>query len=295
MYEVFIKRVPHGVFMPANIVSKNFLGVPATRYGGYHIPLSLAEQKALLPDFIMLDYKDPEYKKSVDKLFKDTLTLQVPHEEGIAGTGAKLNITIRSGNKEANPYGPNKRPVSLVDEKGELRYEPDNLIDYLRWRVALDNPVVANSPEEITRTTGKKPMFYIEEISYQKKRRVSQRKKEEEAFEKYIKIKNMKDEKIAEFFTMITSRKPKDVDDMLDELHTILKNSPEKYSDIEVDEDYSISSIARLAIKSKVITRKGKWYFYESENLGSSEDAVIESLGKPEFSGTLVEIKAAIE
>lgn len=292
MYEVFIKRVDHSSFLPANVVSSNKLGCPMTKHSEYNIPLNYHEQRQLLPDYFNLSMQDPRYATAVDDLFKRSIVINIPHETNIEGTGKRLDITIRSvkDGKEVAPVKNNKA-IRLTDEAGNLIYRPDNIIEYIQWRNAMEHPNVANHPDQKLSTN---KMFYIEDTTYRKRKRVSMRVREEQAFEKYIAIKKKEERDVAVFYTMLTGKNPRDYDSMMDEIHSLLKNSPHKFDDIEVNEDYSFAAIAKQAIEKKKLKRKGKYYFYEDTNLGDSQKAVENSISKPENSAIYAHLRAQL-
>ena len=140
---VIIKRRPNATNLPEEVYSeaKRKIGSTFSMNGDTNTGLTFGEQKKYLPGVIGIDSSDVNFQKEVRKYFQDmSLTIE--------NTGTKLEVG--------------------TDENGD----PNNLLDYIRYKFALAHPYVAKDEQELYSNKNISILFMTLQLKKQNKLQV---------------------------------------------------------------------------------------------------------------------------
>jgi len=285
---VEIRRRANTTNLPDNIYeeAKQEIGPAFSSNGKTATGLSLDEVKLLMPKVINIPESDNSFYQEVERYFAN-LSFDVPK------TGVQLEIGVDS----------NKMPV--------------NVEDFVKYRFALANPLVAGHGNKPNRSH----RFVIVDIAAAKEAEYETLKLQKEAYKEFIKLtgdtdrmdmvlrvfnvnpkkldtedKELRLEKILKSdpagFLSIAKL---DTEDKELRLEKILKSDPAGFLSIATNKDLEIISMINECISKEVLRKVGNAIFNADENIGNNMDEAVLYLKDKQNSGVYTMLKARLE
>lgn len=201
--------------------------------------LEYTEIKALLPRVIGVDSDDKEFNRSVQKWYRD-LAIRVNQD------GLRLNLKLASDGM------------------------PENILDYLRYRILLIHPKVANSENGVNNLVHKwfiKSDQQSQEVEYEK---LKIRKK---ATAEYL---NLAESKYAMYLTLLqvqqANKKTKQEQELA--LSAILEKNPQLFLDVHLDEKKQAKYFIYELVNYNIWSRLGNKIVHDNTTFASMDDAI---------------------
>ena len=213
--------------------------------------LSFEEEKLLLPEMLEVPADHPEFRKKVADFYAN-LTIKVPYKGGTS-----LNIALTSDSKGA---------VS----KSNM---PEDLLDYLKYRVAIKHPDVAAS-SDISEGNSRYKFYVFDPIAAQNKK-TAKRDQEDSAQKAYLEIKD--DEQKVKQALVLLGINPHTEKDPVAKLKDQAKIDPAKFLKTIGLKEFEIKYWITSMIDYKVIKLLNSKYFDAETDklLAQSEEELI--------------------
>lgn len=264
---VLVKWKQRNFERPSDLDEMSFrsVSVPLKGRGPLKI-LTNDEEERWMPDLIGMSSTDPGFRKAVHNFYAE-LSLQIPYQ------GAKLNIA--------------------TDNRGN----PENLEDYVKYRMCLVNPTVAESYEMADEVAN--AMFYIEDPQANKLRRRKHAQLVTEAQGVLLRIigeddANIKLAAILErvYDDKITHLHP---DDYATEIQDVIASDPKKFIAAAKDPNILIAGLVSRMLKYRVLEVHGDSYFDNRErNIGRNFESVVTFFNDPSNREHIETLKAQL-
>lgn len=215
--------------------------------------LTFAEEELLLPTLIDYTKDDRDFRKKVKEFYTEIDTRVPPN------TGIPLEIGLEKNN--ANPVSKDNMPL--------------NLMDFIRYKHAVNHPWMAENKEEADSNSNKQ--YYIFDKS--KTAAVSKVKNDERdaALGIYLQVKENL-EKVDMMLTLLLEdpRKYPLPGDRVDKLHEFANKQPDKVIGIYKDENFETRYTIQTLVNTKIIQQLGLRYVgSDGKIIGNSLDETI--------------------
>jgi len=259
---VEIRRRANTTNLPDNIYeeAKQEIGPAFSSNGKTATGLSLDEVKLLMPKVINIPESDNSFYQEVERYFAN-LSFDVPK------TGVQLEIGVDS----------NKMPV--------------NVEDFVKYRFALANPLVAGHGNKPNRSH----RFVIVDIAAAKEAEYETLKLQKEAYKEFIKLTGDTDRMDMVLRVFNVNPKKLDTEDKELRLEKILKSDPAGFLSIATNKDLEIISMINECISKEVLRKVGNAIFNADENIGNNMDEAVLYLKDKQNSGVYTMLKARLE
>lgn len=257
---------------PADIksLSTKKIGSVNTQTGDVLRGLSMEEEKYYLPQVISVSASDINFARAT-KMFWADMSIVVDPEEGdlvldISGT----NHTIKND-----------------DGTEVIRFVPNNIMDWLKYRFCQKHPRVAFSEKEVEQKENSRYGFYIFNEETQKTKEVASLAEREKADMLYLKLfQPTKDGKVntdkvdwvIDLYRTVKSSDPnekpisslKDIDDKKLFLYNKKGSNPEQFVKMVSDELLEEKAFVTRCIDAGLLQRVGNSIVFDQDVLGES-------------------------
>ena len=261
---VIIKRRPNATNLPEEVYSeaKRKIGSTFSVNGDTNTGLTFGEQKKYLPGVIGIDSSDVNFQKEVRKYFQDmSLTIE--------NTGTKLEVG--------------------TDENGD----PNNLLDYIRYKFALAHPYVAKDEQELY--SNKKYKYFIYDTAIEKAKQAAGVKNRKEAYKAFIKLSA--DPAKVNQMLLVYGYNPKSMDETQKEitLEGELDSNPSEFLMYANDKNIEYQAFIEDCLSNDVLRRVGQTYLNGDENIGDSLEGAVLYLKDKKNSEVYATLKARLK
>lgn len=236
--------------------------------------LSTAEINFLLPEVVDREPNDREFKAKVKEFYQDIST-KVPYKEG-----AILEVGLS---------GSNDKPISDTNK-------PINLMEYLRYRHAMQHPWVAHSREESEGNQLK--FYYIYDPEKKRTDTINLRETKEKAMEAYLILTKEKDERIDDVLAVLGEdpRGFKDKSEKLDYLHDKVNSTTveevSKFLKVATDKKIELQGFVNKLLHTGILKQVGSRYLVAETDkiVGDGIEDVLLELEDTEKNGQLITV-----
>lgn len=239
--------------------------------------LTPTEIQILLPHLIDLDASDRDFKKAV-KEFYESIHTPVDYR-----TGVELNIALAD-----------------MDAPLSEKNLPENIMDYVKYKHALQHPEVAHTADDATGNQLYK--FYIHNPVDVKKKTSDLREKRDEALAEYLKLTKEKSEDKIDNVLLLFGEDVRlygDRDSKLEFLSERAKSDKLEtliaFIEKSTDKDIEFKALLAKAVKVSVLKTVGTRYVYveNGQVLAHSQDEAV--LNLKDDADLLTSIKALVQ
>lgn len=261
---VTLQRRPNSTNLPDDIYleSKRKIGSVFTAGGDVVRGLSLAEQKALLPEIIGVSPTDVSFTRAV-KDFYVNFSIDVP----------KGGVDLEVG----------------VDNDGT----PYNLLDYIKYKFVLAHPYVAKTEEELSGS--KRLKYFIQDKNKELIEASVNLQVRKKAYKEFIKISE--DEAKMDLVLRVYGERPEKMDIKEKELtlESMQEEDPDRFLEVALDKDLEMVSLINECLSKEILRKVGNSILDGDSVLGDSMEETILFLKDKKNSGTLTSVKAKIK
>lgn len=232
--------------------------------------LTFDEEALLLPHILDVPAEHPEFRKKLS-LWYANLTTKVPYKGGV-----KLNIGLAN----------NSAPLSAKNM-------PVDLLDYLRYRVAVKHPKVAPS-SDVSEGNSKYEFYVFDPVTAQSKK-TAKRELEDNAQKAYLQIKDDAG-KVVQALTLLGVNAHQETDPVA-KLKAMSTSSPQKFLDVINLKEFEVNYWIQAMVDNRVIKVLND-KFYDAENdklLGQSREELVFFFKDDENSDIIGTLKARLQ
>jgi hypothetical protein len=171
---------------------------------------------------------------------------------------------------------------------------PNNVMDYIKYRFALKHPHVSLTKEEMDQNFNKR--FYIQDNTREDKVKNNQVKLKKDADKEFIKvssnIKNMR----RVYRLMSASNPDRLTDDQVETaLYDLKDKEPKKFIRVAIDKNLEVKAEVEEMVTAGVLRKIGNQVIFIDEVLGETMEDTVVYLKNKKNSGTLTILRAKLK
>ncbi len=249
-------NLPDDVYVDA----KRRVGSVFDKNGNLVKGLSLQEQKSILPHIIGMENNDPGWNNAVRRFYAE-MSIEVPQK------GVEFDIS--------------------TEEDGR----PNNPMDYVKFRFAINHPHVAEEEDKDINGT----RYYFFDPKQDEQERVAETRQRKDAYKNLILI--CEDEARMDVVMKANGESVTDLTKDQKELalEEMMEADPAEFIRIANDKDLETIALIKECLDCSVLRKSGNTYLYGDEVLGEDMEQTIRALKLKRNSGMLQDIKSKLQ
>lgn len=259
---VYLFRRDNTTNLPDDIYvdAKRRVGSVFDKNGNLVKGLSIAEQKNILPMVMGMSHNDPGWTNAVHRFYAE-MSIEVPQN------GVEFDISTTEGG------------------------EPNNPMDYIKFRFAINHPHVAEEEDKDMNGT----RYYFFDPAQDEQERVAETRQRKDAYKNLILIceDELRMETVLKANGQNITGFTKDQKELA--LEEMMEADPAEFIRIANDKNLETIALVKECLDCSVLRKSGNTYLYGDEVLGEDMEQTVRALKLKRNSGMLQDIKAKLQ